>query len=146
MTTRIQFYHNASDIPALACELVERAYMSGRQVAVRIPDGTLARRFDLMLWTRVPLSFVPHVPVGTALAAETPVVIDDSGVVTDWPHLDMLFNLAHDVPPGFERFRMVVEIVGQNETDKAPARKRWLHYKEQQCAIKAFDAVQRVAI
>lgn len=144
--TKVQFYHNTPDRLALACELVARAHAGGRQVAVRLADGVQARKLDLMMWTSDPLAFLPHVSNSSPLAAETPVVLGVPGSDTDWPHTDLLVNLAEDLPPGFDRFRMVVEIVGQAEAEKAPARHRWMQYKARELPLKAFDAERRVAL
>ncbi len=145
-STRVQFYHNTPDRLELARELVARAHAGGRQVAVRLPDGESAAQLDRLLWTQDPLAFIPHVAIDSPLAAETPVVLATAGTTAPWPHADMLFNLGEDVPPGFEAFRMVVEIVGQGEADKLPARSRWMHYKEHGLELKAFDAERRVAL
>lgn len=144
--TKVQFYHNTPDRLALACELVTRAQAGGRQVAVRLPDTGMARKLDLMLWTSEPLAFVPHVMNDSPLAAETPVQIGTPGNDVRWPHGDVLFNLADDLPPGFDTFRTIVEIVGQSEAEKNPARTRWMQYKARELPLKAFDAERRVAL
>lgn len=144
--TKVQFYHNTPDRLALTCELVAKAHAGGRQVAVRAADAEMARRLDLMLWTNEPLTFLPHVPNGSPLAAETPVQIGLPGKDAQWPHGDLLFNLADDLPPGFDSFRTIVEIVGQHEAEKAPARARWMQYKARELPLKAFDAERRVAL
>ncbi|ENO86295.1 DNA polymerase III subunit chi [Thauera linaloolentis] len=146
MAPSVRFYHNTPDRLALACELVARAYGSGRKVAVRMPDGASARELERVLWTREPLAFVPHVLRDSELAAETPVVIGDGASASPWPHADTLFNLAPDLPPDYQTFRIVVEIVGQTEAERLPARARWARYREQGLAPKAFDAERRVAL
>lgn len=124
----VHFYHNAEDKLAAACRLAVKAFGAGRKVAVRVPDPTQARRLDQLLWTFEQLSFVPHVRLDSPLASETPVVIGDTqdGI---WPHNDVLINLGLDLPEGVDTFRMVVEVVGQAEEDRQPARDRWRHYK-----------------
>lgn len=146
MATRVQFYHNAEQPLALACEFAARAYADGRRVALRVADAAAARELDERLWNFDQLAFVPHVMAGNALAAETPVVIAEAGKAVDWPHTELLFNLADDVPPDFERFRLLVEIVGQSEAQKLPARSRWMHYKQRELPLQAFDAVRREAL
>lgn len=146
MATRVQFYHNTPDRLALARELLARAQVGGRRIVVRMPDAASARELDKLLWTQEPLAFVPHVLSDSPLAAETPIVIGVAGAEGDWPQADMLFNLAADTPPGFEAFRLLVEIVGQSEADKLPARARWLAYKQRGLELKAFDAERRVAL
>ena len=152
MAPRVQFYHNTPDPLALACELVARAYGSGRKVVVRMPDAAAAQALDRALWTREQLSFIPHVLQGSALVGETPIVIAsaaDTGAAVSkpiWPHTDTLFNLAPELPPAYTDFKLVVEIAGQSAADKLPARARWAQYREQGLALKAFDAELRVAL
>jgi DNA polymerase-3 subunit chi len=46
------------------------------------------------------------------------------------------------VPPGFERFARVVEVVSaSDEEDRQLARLRWKHYAAQGIAIKRHDLV-----
>lgn len=144
--TRVQFYHNTADPLALACEFVARAYRSGRNVALRLPDENTARRADLLLWSFEPLAFVPHVPADSPLAPETPVLLGHAHAEPAWSHQDILLNLATDLPPGFDAFRRVVEIVGQSEAERMPARARWTEYRRRGLTPEAFDSERREAI
>jgi DNA polymerase-3 subunit chi len=144
--TKVQFYHNAADPLELACEFAAKAYAGGRRVALLVPDAETATQLDRMLWSMEPPAFIPHVLAGSALAFETPVIIGRADEAFDWPHDELLFNLADDVPTGFQRFRMVVEIVGESEGQKRPARARWMHYKNLGLPLQAFDAVRREAL
>jgi len=143
--TSVQFYHNASDPLALACELVGNAHRGRRRAIVVCPDAEQARRLDRQLWTAHPGDFIPHVLNGSPLAAETPVVIGIAGDA-DWPHTDLLFNFAPEFPTACERFRMVVEIIGPAEAERIPARERWKRYKQEKFPLKAFDAERRIAL
>ncbi|HQZ03391.1 MAG TPA: DNA polymerase III subunit chi [Thauera sp.] len=146
MPPRVHFYHNTPDRLVFACELVARAYGSGRKVAVRMPDGESAKALDRMLWTREPLAFVPHVMRDSVLATETPVVIGPDALETPWPHTDTLFNLAPDLPESYDAFRLIVEIVGQTEAEILPGRARWAQYRAHGLELNAFDAERRVAL
>lgn len=144
--TRVQFYHNAADPLALTCELVERAYTSGRRVAVRTADALKAAELDEALWTFEPGSFIPHVQLGVPLSEETPVIVSDSAPAAAWPHQDVLFNLASDLAPNFAGFRTVIEIVGQNEEQVRAGRARWMQYRSLGLELTAFDAVRRARL
>ena len=146
MKTRVQFYHNTSDPLALACELVGKAYAGGRHVALRVADDEMARQLDRRLWSFEQLSFIPHVMRDAPLASETPVLIGRAHDTGPWPHNDLLFNLAQVIPEGFDAFRMVIEIVGQSEAEKNPARARWMQYKSSGAPLQAFDSIRREAI
>lgn len=143
--TRVQFYHNTADPLGLACAFIARAYGSGRKVALRLADEHTARQADLLLWSFEPLSFVPHVLADHPLAPETPVVVGHARAEPAWPHQDLLLNLAADLPPGVDAFRRVVEIVGQSEAERMPARMRWAEYKRRGLVPEAFDSERREA-
>lgn len=140
---RVQFYHNAEQPLALACELTARAFAGGRRVAIRVTDDATAGRLDQLLWTFEQLAFIPHVSSRSPLASKTPVLIDSAVAPRTWAHHDLLFNLAADIPSDFAEFRGLIEIIGQSEADKAPARARWTHYKQHGFDMQAFDAVRR---
>jgi DNA polymerase-3 subunit chi len=146
MAPRVQFYHNTADPLVLTRELVAHALERGRKVGLRCTDAGHLRRLDQFLWTSEPLAFIPHVTADSALAAETPVVLATAGAPDAWPHADMLFNLADDLPAEAEGFRMLVEIVGVDAAEVHAARLRWREYRQRGYDIKAFDAERRVAL
>ena len=123
----ISFIHGAPDRLAAACRLVQDCFREGQRVLVYAPDAELAEQFDVQLWTFSALGFVPHCRSGAALAAETPVLISPRDDIRD--HDDVLVNLSSEVPPGFERFRRIIEVVS-NGDDAGPARQRFRIYKD----------------
>ncbi len=139
--TEVCFYHNAPDRLRVACVLTAKASGGGRRVSVFAPDGNIARHFDQMLWSFQPLAFVPHVPAGSPLAAETPVVIGSR--LEALPNDDVLINLGDDLPDGFERFSLVIEVVGPSDPERQAARGRFRRYKEQGHTLSAHDLNQR---
>lgn len=126
--THVDFYHGAPDKLAAACELVGKAYRAGHTVLVYAPDATLAQRFDRLLWSQPSTAFVPHCAPDSPLAGETPVHIAASLEAS--PHTEVLVNLDGDLPPGFARFERLIEIVSQDEADRAPARSRYKFYRD----------------
>jgi DNA polymerase-3 subunit chi len=49
-------------------------------------------------------------------------------------------NMAGDVPPGFERFERLIELVSTDEADRGAGRSRWRHYANRGYAIRQQDA------
>lgn len=143
---QVQFYHDTPDRIALACELTARAYARGRRVALRAADHAHAQRIDQALWRFEPAAFVPHVMQDAPLAGETPVLINHGLAPVPRSHQDILINLSDELPPEFQSYRVVVEIIGQSEADKAPGRLRYKHYKALDLPIKLFDALRREAL
>lgn len=139
--TEIRFYHNAPDRLRVACVLATKASSGGHKVSVFAPDGGVARHFDQMLWSFQPLAFVPHVAAGSPLAAETPVVIGSN--LDALPHQDVLINLGDTLPSGFDRFQLVLEIVGPTDPERQAARGRYRSYKDGGYALSAHDLAQR---
>ncbi|GAA5163308.1 DNA polymerase III subunit chi [Viridibacterium curvum] len=133
----VKFYFNAPDRITTACSIAGKAVRQGHRVLVYAPDGETARRFDQLLWSVQPLSFVPHVAASSPLADRTPVVIATS---LDKPaHQDVLLNLDDAPPTDFSAFNMLVEIVSTQEEDRQQARQRWQTFKQQGHTITAHD-------
>lgn len=103
----------------------------GLRTIVYVPDTGLADRFDKLLWTFMPTSFVPHCRVADKLAEVTPVVVNNRPTPAGIIGFDVLLNLGTAVPSGVEQFQRVVEIVDEAEEGKLQARKRYRIYQEQ---------------
>jgi DNA polymerase-3 subunit chi len=135
--TRIDFYHYAADKQHYACRLATKAYESASRVVVYSPDRAALDAFDKALWTFQSTRFVPHCFAGSALAAETPVVLATSG--DELPHHDVLMNLGNEWPPFFASFERLLEIVAVDEDDKQHARARFSFYKKRGYDIRVND-------
>lgn len=130
--TQVDFYSGASDKLLIACRLSAKAIWQILNIIVYIPDSTLFERLDKLLWTYSPISFVPHCRVGDKMADRTPVILSaDSEETRQFWHHNIMLNLHDDVPPHYERFQRVIEIVGDTPDDKEIARKRYRYYQEQ---------------
>jgi len=132
--TRIDFYHYADDKLRFACRLAAKAYDQGTRLVVYTADARALGEFDKALWTFQSTRFVPHAFAGTAVAAETPVILASSG--ESLPHHDVLLNLAPEWPPFFASFERLLEIVAVDEDDKARARERYAFYRKRGYDIK----------
>jgi DNA polymerase-3 subunit chi len=133
----VKFYHNVPDRLYAACSITAKAVRQGRRIVVFTQDSALAHQYDRLLWTASPLSFVPHVSASSPLAACTPVVIAQT--LNNLPYDDLLINLAEELPAGYDSFKLLVEIVGQDENGRLAARNRWRFYKENSHSVQAYD-------
>jgi DNA polymerase III subunit chi len=139
--TEVFFYHGASDRIAAACALLSGAYAKKKPVLVYARENDVAASLDRMLWTSSALSFVPHCRADSPLAAETPILITDS--LDTLAQNERLMNLSREIPPGFSRFQSLIEVVGQDEDDRAAARQRVKAYKDGGHEVRYFDLSQR---
>ncbi|MBC7435061.1 MAG: DNA polymerase III subunit chi [Bdellovibrionales bacterium] len=137
--TEVAFHFNAPDKLAYACRLLRKASASGAKLVVTGEPGLL-RQLDVALWTFSPLEFLPHC-LGTsdaAVLAASPIVLAEQ--VQGTPHQQVLVNLSHAVPDGFERFERLIEVVEEgDEAGRLSARSRWKHYADRGYAITRHD-------
>jgi len=124
---RIRFFPDQSDPLATAVQLIERAYRSGRRVAVRI-EPQLAPLLGRKLWEERPGVFLPNVMADDSLAAATPILLclPEQQAPDERP---VWVNLARSLPETLPSCEWWFEVVGTGEADKGPARARYRRYK-----------------
>ncbi|TXD85906.1 DNA polymerase III subunit chi [Ralstonia pseudosolanacearum] len=124
---------------AYACRLVRKAYGAGQKVIV-VGNRAALEAFDAQLWTFSQLDFLPHCGLRHRLAAQTPILLADaSEPLDDAPHHDILVNLSDATPPLFARFARLIEIVGDDEAERAAARDRFRFYRDRGYPIQHHD-------
>lgn len=126
--TRIEFYSNADPKLHVACQLVAKAFQDAKRVLVLVPDESVCRTMDRLLWTFQATGFIPHCMSHHALASETPVLIARDG--TSLPHDEVLLNLSEECPSFFARFERLIEVVGRDDVDKQLGRNRYRFYRD----------------
>ena len=142
--TEVSFHFNVPDRTEYTCRLLRKATRQGARVVVT-GSGEVLAGLDRALWTFDPLEFVPHVMLRGNEAVpprlrETPVwLLEDPAVSA---HHDVLLNLGHEPPVGFESFARLIEIVTAEYDDRAAARGRWKHYSSRGYDIKRHEVVQ----
>jgi len=138
VSTKVEFHTQAPDKLLYACRLLRKAAVSGAKVQVTAAEEAL-RQFDQLLWTFSNADFVPH-----CLQDAPPQVLANSPILlTPTPQADtghaILLNLGSGVPAGFEQFDRIIEIVGEDASDKQQARGRWKHYAGSGCDMSSRD-------
>ena len=136
--TEVAFHFNAPDRVAYACRLLRKAVSSGAKIVVVGAPDTL-QQLDVALWTFSPTDFVPHCHFDSDpnIVAASPVIFASS--TTSMPHQQVLINLGHFVPEGYEQFDRVIEVVELNDEDRQLARGRWKKYTERGYNITRHD-------
>ncbi len=126
--TQIRFFHGARDRLQAVAAWLARAGCEGRQVMVYVPAQERSEQLDRLLWTQPATGFTPHCRAGDPLAAETPIILASN---LDNPlHDACLVNLSNEIPPGFSRFRQLIEIISTEDEDRLPGRERFRFYRE----------------
>ena len=141
--TRIDFYFNVANKPALMHDLVQAALAKRRQVTITVADETAANDASAALWQQKSESFLPNVHANHALAAQTPIVVhwQNQPVVQD----ELLINLSDSQPSFFSQFTQLIELVGNDEQDKLAARTRYKFYRDRGYDIKNIDQAKIIA-
>jgi DNA polymerase-3 subunit chi len=109
----------------LVCELARRAFESGQRTLILVRSAEQAEALDEKLWEFDESAFVPHQIAGDEDDAITPVLIVAPGVQT--PDRALVINLRDEIAPG--RFERVLEVVPDDEAQRAGSRERWKTYK-----------------
>lgn len=143
--TDVAFHFGAPNKLNYACRLLRKAVGSGAKVLV-VADAAVLHRLDADLWATSPTDFVAHC-WNTADAwtqQRSPVVLANQ-VVQVPAQLNVLVNLADEMPDGFENFERVIEVVGIDDADRDLARVRWRQYTERGYKILRHDLTLRGA-
>jgi DNA polymerase-3 subunit chi len=134
--TSVDFYFNAADKLQVACRLAGKALAQGKRLLIYAQADT-AQSIDRLLWTWPATGFVPHCRAGDVLAAETPVLVATEGDAT--PDCDILLNLGREMPPAFERYERLLEVVARDDDDRLAARERYRFYRERGYRVANHD-------
>ena len=136
--TRVEFYFNVADKLAKVTELCDRAVTKSRQLTIFAQDELMANLLQPKLWQYAPGSFLPSAHPLDENSRFAPIIVDVTGdhLIQD----DILINLKAEHPPFFSRFRYLVELVGNDEADKAAARLRYKFYRDRGYQVKSTDA------
>ena len=142
-----------------ACRLTRKAYLLGHPVYLHTSSSEKARYLDELLWTYQADHFIPHGIVGDQLPPLPPILIGDergpsvlsislpellakmyslippNTTVPPWENQPVpevvLINLDSNVPPFFEAFGRVSEIVNQEDQILREGRARFSYYRSQ---------------
>ncbi|HBI83405.1 DNA polymerase III subunit chi [Orrella sp. NBD-18] len=130
---RIDFAFGAREKLSQACQTTLRQFLAGRKIIVYCSDLSVLKAFDQKLWAVDDAAFVPHVMAEDPLAPVTPVVMTHRSNVESIVSQDSaeiwLLNLDVQIPDGLQTVARVLEIVTNDEDDKATARARWRAYQ-----------------
>jgi DNA polymerase III subunit chi len=129
---RVDFYvlQDASSAGRLklACRLAEKAYLAAQVALVWHTDPRELKEFDDLLWTFMDGSFVPHEMLSADTASDTPVLLSAG---TPPPRtVDIIINLAAEVPACLGQTRRVAEIIDGDDSRRRAGRARFKAYRD----------------
>ena len=130
---RIDFYVLEQDSPQarlrFACRLAEKAVKHQHRVHALTEDEPTAHTLDELLWTFRAESFVPHGLGAPAAGDGVPVTIGSDATPVPGDSA-VLINLTPTVPPCFDGFERVMEIIDASEDGRRAGRERFRFYRD----------------
>jgi len=113
----------------LACRLAEKAYLAAQVALVWHTDAQELKAFDDLLWTFMDGSFVPHEMLTVGASSDNVPVLLSAG--TPPPRtVDIIINLAAEVPACLGLTRRVAEIIDGDDTRRRAGRARFKAYRD----------------
>lgn len=137
--TSIDFYTHVTDRLDVTVRLVAKAFAQHGSVRVLTPDRAMTDALDALLWKQPAIGFLPHCRIGGALAAETPICVDD--LLEHQGAAAVLINLHPLPPPFFARFERLAEIVDLDDTERG--RERYRFYRERGYPLRMHNLSER---
>jgi DNA polymerase-3 subunit chi len=134
---RVDFYLLTSDQPQarglVACRLLEKAYYKGHRVYVFCDNQKDAEFIDELLWTFRDDSFIPHNLQGEGPEPPPPVQIGYDKEPRGFN--DILLNMSQQIPPFYNKFKRVMELVSNVEAEKEQSRAHYKEYRSKGCEL-----------
>lgn len=135
--TQITFLHGARDRLQAVAAWLGNADGRGEPVLVYVPDRERRDQLDRLLWMQPATGFTPHCRAEDKLMAETPIIL--AAELDNTPLDGRLLNLSDEIPPGFSRFRQLIEIVSIEDHDRVAGRERFRFYRERGYPLETLD-------
>lgn len=138
--TEVAFYVHVPNPLVYAGRLVRKACQRGMSVWVLGQPGQVAF-LDEQLWAMRPVEFLPHCRAGDApglLRRSSVVLAHEMAQLPERP-FDALLNLGTEVPPGYQAFARIFEVVSPDEGELQAARRRWRAYERDGLAPKRHE-------
>lgn len=146
--TQIDFYilgeNSSRDINHVCCQLCEKALTQQMNVLIYTQSIEQAEKLDDLLWSFKVNSFIPHYNQLTehndSLLSEFnyPVLITSSDILNQH-YSQLLINLTSSLPPFYQHFSRVAEMVDKNNNVKESARERYRFYQKNNFPLNKYD-------
>jgi DNA polymerase-3 subunit chi len=134
-TPRVDFYvlpdADAGARLQFACRLTEKAYKLDNKTHAHVTGAAQARQLDELLWTFRQGSFIPHEIADQTAEPDTQIAPVTTGHQSEAARSgDLLINLAETIPPFFDQFTRVAEIIDSSVECRQHGRERFSFYRD----------------
>jgi DNA polymerase-3 subunit chi len=133
MTERVDFYVLKSAAArqrwTFACRLTEKAYLKDLKIVIVSDTLADAQALDELLWTFNDRSFIPHKVCFDEQSVD-PATAVHLTVETALPAADLLVNLSQRLPPQFQRYGRIAEVIDADEERRRQGRERFKAYRD----------------
>src|SRR5690606_721239 len=119
-----------------ACNIAAHRFRQGEPLAVYCRNGTRLDAFDQLLWEYERAAFVPHVRAEDPLASETAIVLYQAQPPADYA---WVMNLDDECVPDTGRHAHIIEVISNQDRDRAAGRARWRAYQAAGLTIVQHD-------
>src|SRR3990167_9897442 len=129
---KVDFYvmENMGRMQALRdlCLLLEAPYADGQRIYVHTAGKEEAEQLDKLLWTYRDDSFLAHQIKAAGEDNDAPIIIgiNDTPTKTE----GVLVNLTNQIPPFYQKFSRMIEVVFSDPAAQQAARERFRQYLE----------------
>ncbi len=145
--TQIDFYiladNSRRDINQMVCQLCDKALAQELMVVVYTHSAAQAQQLDDLLWTCKADSFIAHKNLLNEQQDDAsfsyPVLISSELTTEMSQKHPLLINLTTEIPPFFQQFERLAELVGKNDEEKESARNRYRTYRQKGHPLKKYD-------
>ncbi|KHD09377.1 hypothetical protein PN36_32560 [Candidatus Thiomargarita nelsonii] len=120
----------------LSCQLVDKAWHQGYRVYIQTHSIAQAQQFDVMLWIFKEESFLPH-DIYPDVLSSAPIQIGYTEQVCEG--FDVLINLTEAVPPFFDQFKRIADIVDDTHKAREAGRNRYRFYSRKGLMLKTHE-------
>jgi len=132
--TNVQFIFNVKDKSVLLHSLLLQNLQKKKTSLVFCEDQSETKALSENLWSSSGINFLPHI-VNKPYENEMIILSDDR---IDWMD-DTLINFSTSMIVGFNRYLKLVELVTDDEKNKAKARDRFKFYKDCGYKVNSID-------
>lgn len=127
----------SEDRGLVICRLIETAYLKKHKIYVHCQNQHDAELLDDLLWSFKDDSFIPHNLLGEGPEPPPPVQIGYNREPRGFN--DILINMAHDIPPFHHKFKRIIEVVPDSESEKEICRVHYREYKARKYQLQTHN-------